>query len=155
MRYAEPQRVQAKCSARVIVMRKNWLSSFFGAGGESLISPDHPVTVCRKPLRPSGSPCRAQSHRLEVPLGLELTDAGCDHTVLSALRTRLVQHDAVAQLFDVLLQQFQASGLRKARGRQRTDSTHVLAAMSILNRLELVEESMRTALNSLAEAAPV
>ena len=37
-------------------------------------------------------------------LGLELTDTGCDHTVLSEFRTRLVQHDAVTQLFDSLLQ---------------------------------------------------
>jgi transposase len=88
-------------------------------------------------------------------LGLELTDAGCDHTVLSEFRTRLVQHDAVTQLFEALLRQFQALGLLKARGRQRTDSTHVLAAVSALNRVELVGEAMRAALNSLAEAAPV
>ena len=43
-------------------------------------------------------------------LGLELTDAGCDHTVLSEFRTRLVQHDAVTQLFDVLLQQLSGVG---------------------------------------------
>ena len=71
-------------------------------------------------------------------LGLELTDAGVDHTVLSEFRTRLVYHDAVTQLFDVLLQQFQALGLLQTRGRQRTDSTHVLAAISALHRLELV-----------------
>ena len=83
------------------------------------------------------------------------TFVGCDHTVLSEFRTRLVQHDAVTQLFDVLLQQFQGLGLLKARGRQRSDSTHVLAAISALNRLELVGEAMRAVLHSLAEAAPV
>jgi len=88
-------------------------------------------------------------------LGLELTDAGCDHTVLSEFRARLVQHDAVTQLFEALLRQFQAFGLLKAHGRQRTDSTHVLAAVSALNRVELVGEAMRAALNSLAEAAPL
>ena len=88
-------------------------------------------------------------------LGLALTDSGCDHTVLSAFRSRLVQHDAVTQLFESLLHQFQALGLLKARGRQRTDSTHVLAAISAFNRLELVGEAMRAALNSLAEAVPV
>jgi transposase len=41
-------------------------------------------------------------------LGLALTAAGCDHTVLSAWRTRLVQHDAVTQLFEALLRQWQA-----------------------------------------------
>ena len=88
-------------------------------------------------------------------LGLELTDTGCDHTVLSEFRTRLVQHDAVTQLFEALLRQFQALGLLKAHGRQRTDSTHVLAAVSALNRVELVGEAMRAALHSLVEAAPV
>ena len=45
-------------------------------------------------------------------------------------------------------------GLLKARGRQRTDSTHILAAIHVLNRLELVGETVRYALNSLAVIAP-
>ena len=44
-------------------------------------------------------------------------------------------------------------GLLKARGRQRTDSTHVLAAIRVLNRLERVE-TLRAALNSLAVVTP-
>ena len=42
----------------------------------------------------------------------------------------------------------------KARGRQRTDSTHVLAAVRGLNRLERVGETVRAALNELAVVAP-
>src|SRR5207245_2294000 len=42
----------------------------------------------------------------------------------------------------------------KARGKQRTDSTHVLAAIRRLNRLELVGETLRQALDALAVAAP-
>src|SRR5439155_26177988 len=42
----------------------------------------------------------------------------------------------------------------KAKGCQRTDSTHVLAARKTLNRLECVGETLRHALNSLAAAAP-
>jgi transposase len=41
-----------------------------------------------------------------------------------------------------------------ARGRQRTDSTHVLAAIRDLNRLECVGETLRHTLNVLAEVAP-
>jgi transposase len=41
-----------------------------------------------------------------------------------------------------------------ARGRQRSDSTHVLGAIRAINRLELVGEAMRAALNALAVAAP-
>src|SRR5215471_703735 len=45
-------------------------------------------------------------------------------------------------------------GLLKARARQRTDSTHILAATRDLNRLELVGETLRAALNTLATIAP-
>src|SRR5262249_44212295 len=38
--------------------------------------------------------------------------------------------------------------------RQRTDSTHILAATRDLNRLELVGETLRAALNTLATIAP-
>ena len=37
---------------------------------------------------------------------------------------------------------------------QRTDATHVLAAIRVLNRLELVAETLRAALNELATVAP-
>src|ERR671925_1479406 len=87
-------------------------------------------------------------------LSLELTDPGFDHTVLSEFRTRLVSGQAEQLLLETLLSQLRARGLLKARGRQRTDSTHVLAAIRVLNRLELVGETLRRALNSLAVVAP-
>ena len=70
-------------------------------------------------------------------LGLALSDPGFDHTVLSEFRTRLVEGGAELLLFDALLDRFKAEGLVKARGRQRTDSTHVLAA--VLTRLPKIE----------------
>ena len=45
-------------------------------------------------------------------------------------------------------------GLIKARGKARTDSTHVLAAIHQLNRIECVAETLRHALNELASMAP-
>src|SRR5512138_1531816 len=87
-------------------------------------------------------------------LALELTDPGFDASVLSELRTRLVHGGAEALLLEPLLQQLEAHDLLKARGTQRTDSTHILAAIRTLNRLELVGETMRYALNRLAVAAP-
>jgi len=87
-------------------------------------------------------------------LGLELTDPGFDFTVLSDFRRRVVEGGAEAQLLDDMLARFKAHGLIKARGRQRTDSTHVLAATRTLNRLECVGETLRHALNTLAAAAP-
>jgi len=44
--------------------------------------------------------------------------------------------------------------LLRARGRQRSDSTHVLAKVRALNRLECVGATFRHALNSLAVVAP-
>jgi transposase len=85
---------------------------------------------------------------------LELSDPGFDHTVLSEFRTRLVQGGAVPRLLDVLLEQCQARGGRKARGRPRTDATQVLAAVRALNRLACVGETLRPALHVLAQVAP-
>src|SRR5450756_2215366 len=87
-------------------------------------------------------------------LGLELTDAGFDHTVLSEFRTRLVEGKLELVLLDVLLNRVQELGLLKQRGKQRTDSTHILAAVRTMNRLERVGETLRAALNSLAVIAP-
>lgn len=85
---------------------------------------------------------------------LELTDEGFDASILSEFRTRLVEGSAEMKLLDIMLEQFKQAGYVKARGRQRTDSTHVLAAVRALNRLTLVGETMRHALNTLALSAP-
>lgn len=55
---------------------------------------------------------------------------------------------------DTLLKQFKERGWLTKRGKQRTDSTHVLAAIRNLNRLEGVGETLRAALNTLATVAP-
>lgn len=87
-------------------------------------------------------------------LSLELTDPGFDFSVLSEFRARLLAGGAEQRLLDRLLRLFRERGLLKARGRQRTDSTHVLASIRELNRLELLGETLRAALNELATAAP-
>jgi transposase len=94
-------------------------------------------------------------------LGLDLTDPGFDYSVLCEFRARLVQgsaeHRLLDVLLDVLLQACKANGLLKARGRQRTDATPVLGvlgALRVLSRLERVAETLRAALNALAQEAP-
>ncbi len=87
-------------------------------------------------------------------LGLELTDSGFDFSVLCEFRARLMAGSAEQQLLDTLLKQFKERGWLKERGKQRTDSTHVLAAIRNLNRLEGVGETLRAALNDLATVAP-
>lgn len=88
-------------------------------------------------------------------LSLPLDFGGIDASVLSEFRTRLVAHeDATALLFDPMLVRFHDLGLLTGRAQQRTDSTHVLAAVRRLNRLEVVGETLRHTLNVLALAAP-
>jgi len=87
-------------------------------------------------------------------LSLELTDAGFDYSVLSEFRQRLLDGGLEQEMLDMMLTRFNESDLLKTRGKQRTDSTHVLASIRVLNRLENVGETLRAALNSLAVAAP-
>jgi transposase len=87
-------------------------------------------------------------------LGLELADAGFDFSVLSEFRTRLIAGGAEEQLLTQMLVLCVDRGLLKARGTQRTDSTHIVAAVRELNRLEIAGETLPHALNVLAQVAP-
>ncbi|MGH2344267.1 MAG: transposase, partial [Chloroflexota bacterium] len=87
-------------------------------------------------------------------LGLELTDEGFDYSLLSDFRDRLVAGEAEAVLLDALLAHCREAKLVRGRGGQRTDATHVLGVVRVLNRLECVGEALRHALNTLAVADP-
>ena len=87
-------------------------------------------------------------------LSLELTDPGFDFTLLHDFRDRLLTHEAAQRLLDTFLLACKARGWIKARGTQRTDSTHILAAVRTLHRFECMLEAMRQALNQLSETAP-
>ena len=87
-------------------------------------------------------------------LSLELEDSGFDFTVLCEFRTRLIKGNAEHLLFETMLDHFKARSLLKSRGNQRTDSTHVLAKIRALNRVECVHETLRAALNVLAVVMP-
>lgn len=86
-------------------------------------------------------------------LGLELSDPGFDYTVLSEFRGRLLVGKAEERLLDKLLEVFKEHKLIKERSRQRTDATHIQAAVRRMNRLEKVGETLRYALNELARMA--
>lgn len=87
-------------------------------------------------------------------LGLDLADPGFDASVLCEFRQRLLTSDLERLLLDRLLDQARTAQLLQPRGRQRTDSTRVLAAIQHVNRLECIGETMRQALNVLATAVP-
>ncbi|MET8787489.1 transposase [Streptomyces sp. NPDC004589] len=83
-----------------------------------------------------------------------LTGNTVDHSVLCEFRARLAEADAADRLLQVMLHRLTEAGLLKSGGRQRPDATHVLAAVRTLSRLELVGESLRAALEKLAQADP-
>ena len=87
-------------------------------------------------------------------LGLPLDDPGFDHTVLAEFRGKVAEAGLEQVALDALLGKLAAGGLVKAGGKQRTDSTHVVAAVAALGRLELAGESVRAALEALAAAHP-
>jgi transposase len=89
-------------------------------------------------------------------LSLGLTDSGFDLTLLHDFRCRLLTEEAGQPFLDTLdtfLAACKARGWVKVRGTQRTDSTHVLAAIRTLHCLECVLEAMHWALNQLSDVA--
>ncbi len=87
-------------------------------------------------------------------LGLDLTDPGFDFSLLSEFRTRLVDSQQQTLLLDRLLEVCKQRGWLNTGGKQRTDSTHVVARVRSLSNLECVGETLRAALDDLATLAP-
>lgn len=83
-----------------------------------------------------------------------MDDQGFDQSVLSEFRSRILQGSAEQLLLDTMLQRFREAGLLKTRGKQRTDSTHIVGLLRDLNRLELIGETVRATLNRIAVVAP-
>lgn len=87
-------------------------------------------------------------------LGLSLAASGFHYSILSPFRDRLIEGSKEAMLLDRILERLQERGLLTDKRQQRTDSTHVLAAVRTLNRLECVGETLRRVLDDLARVAP-
>ncbi len=83
-----------------------------------------------------------------------LGDPGFDRNVLCEFRSRLLDNTVANRLLARGLEAAGEDGLLKARGSQRTDSTHMLAALRSLNRLELVAATPRATFNNIAAVAP-
>lgn len=66
----------------------------------------------------------------------------------------LIEGSQEKQILDKMLSRFSELGLLKSRGKARTDSTHILAAVKELTRLEHLEETLKYTLNTLAAFAP-
>lgn len=87
-------------------------------------------------------------------LSLPIDDKGFDHSILCEFRQCLLASADCERLLTTMLHQFKERNLLKTRGKQRTDATHVLSANRLLNRLELVGETVHYALNQVALHAP-
>ncbi|GHO49262.1 IS1182 family transposase [Ktedonospora formicarum] len=91
---------------------------------------------------------------LKYALSLELTDPGFNFSLLSEFRSRLLKGNLEELLLTTLLERCRERGWLQERGKQRTDSTHIEAAIRTMNRLECVGETVHAALNSLAVVVP-
>ncbi|WP_375232027.1 transposase [Streptomyces sp. NWU339] len=100
----------------------------FGVRGRPGISPDRLALVSILQFAENltdRQAAHAVRARIDVKylLGLELTDPGFDHTVLTGFRDRLLAHSLEERILDLLLEQLAGMGLVASGGRQRTDST--------------------------------
>jgi transposase len=134
-------------------------ADLFSAYGQSAVPPWHLALICVMQFMEDltdRQAAEAVRSRIDwkYALSLELGDPGFDFSVLSEFRTRLIAGNAEQKLLDQLLAACKERGWVKARGKQRTDSTHILAAIRTLNRLEVIGETLRAALNALATIAP-
>ena len=87
-------------------------------------------------------------------MGVELECTGFDFSALSEFRDRLAESGRADALPGVVLERLKDAGLLRERGRARTDATQVLGAVRVLNRIETCGETLRVALEAIAEIAP-
>ncbi|MER5348634.1 IS1182 family transposase [Streptomyces mirabilis] len=141
------------------VFRDDDFTDLFPRRGRPALSPGQLALVCVLQFVEGLSDRQAATAVRErigwkYALSLELTDPGFDFSVLCEFRARLIAGKAERRVFDRLLKVCQDHKLLGSRGAARTDSTYVLGSVRVLNRLELVGETVRAALNALAIAAP-
>ncbi|MGW0807748.1 transposase [Nonomuraea sp. NPDC002799] len=130
-----------------VIYEDEQFEDLFSSQGQPALSPGRLAMVLVMQFS-EGLPDRqaAEAVRARIDwkyaLGLDLADPGFDFSVLSEFRTRLVAGNCEQQILDTVLERAAEAGLLKTAGRARTDSTHVLAAIRDLNRLELAGETL-------------
>ena len=82
-------------------------------------------------------------------LDLEIDDEGFHATSLVKFRNRLIENDKGKIVFDTVIDTLRDEGLVKKRSKQRLDSTHILGLVSAMSRLEVVQETIRLALEEI------
>ena len=87
-------------------------------------------------------------------LHLPLNDLGFDPSILCEYRERVIRNERERMVFDRFLERLQENGWLKGRKKQRTDSLAIFGAIRELNRLELVMETLRLALEGIVQCEP-
>ncbi|MFZ4296598.1 transposase [Streptomyces cinereoruber] len=125
--------------------------SWYPRDGRPGLSPAQLATVCVLQFLLSLSDRQAaEAVRCRIyfkyALAMDLDDPGFHHSVLTDFRDRLGQDGRADQLLSLALDRIREAGMLEERGRQRTDSTQVLAAARDITRLALVLEAVRAPL---------
>jgi hypothetical protein len=89
--------------------------------------------------------------RWRLALGIPDEWKGIHPSTLSTFRSRLAEHDQARLALDVGLDAMRRAGYLGKCNSVRIDSTHVLAEISAMSRLECVRETLRLALDFLTE----
>ncbi len=134
-------------------------ADWYPRDGRPGLSPPQPATVCVLQFvlclsdRQAAEAVRCRID-FKYAMAMELDDPGFHHSVLADFRNRLAEGDRADRLLDLALARLEEAGLVHERTTQRTDSTHVLAAVRGLTRLELITEAVRAALEEVAGISP-
>ncbi|MFB8773981.1 transposase [Streptomyces broussonetiae] len=134
-------------------------ADWYSRDGRAGLSPAQLATVCvLQFLLGLSDRQAAEAVRCRIDfkyaMAMELEDPGFHHSVLGDFRDRLAEDGRADRLLDLALARLKEAGLVRERTTQRTDSTHVLAAVRDLTRLELVTEAVRAALEEVAGISP-
>ena len=79
----------------------------------------------------------------KIAFGLPVDFSGFHSTTLTYFRDRLIANSKATYAFDQILAYLGEKGLIKQNGKQRIDSTHIIAAVRELTRIELLHETIR------------
>ncbi|MER8090869.1 transposase [Streptomyces sp. NPDC087532] len=118
-------------------------ADWYPRDGRAVLSPAQLATVCvLQFLLGLSDRQAAEAVRCRIDFkyakAMELEDPGFHHSVLADFRERVARDDRADRLLDLVLARLKEAGLVGERTTQRTDSTHVPAAVRDLTRLELV-----------------
>ena len=104
----------------------------------------------RMPDRQATEAC-AFDLRWKLALGMKVDEPAFHHTSMVKFRERLSEYGMERLGFEAVLETMREAGYLPKRTRQRLDSTHIIGVVSRMSRLECMRQSLRLALEELAQ----